>query len=52
MTERRAALENRIASQKLKIQVLDDRIGRLMSQRVDAEDKLAALYAELNRRAS
>lgn len=34
----------RIAAQKRKIDALDERIGRLMSKRVDEEDKLAALY--------
>ena len=38
------ATENMIAAQKRKIEVIDDRIGRLMSQRVTLEEKLAELY--------
>jgi len=41
------ALENRIAAQKRKIAVLDDRIGRMMSRRVTEEDKLGDMYALL-----
>lgn len=39
-------LQNRIEAQKRKIEVLDDRIGRLMSQRVTEEDKLARLLGQ------
>lgn len=42
------ALENRIAAQARKIDVLDDRIGRLMSRRVYEEDRLADLYTKRN----
>jgi len=38
------ATENRIENMKLKLNVLEDRIGRLMTQRADMEDKLADLY--------
>lgn len=47
MMARTATLQNRIAAQKRKIAVLDDRIGRMMSQRVTEEDKLADLYGLL-----
>lgn len=39
---------NRIALLETKLEKLDDRIGELMSQRVDAEEKLAALYGQRN----
>lgn len=37
-------IENRIAAHTARIAVLDSRIGRLMTKRVDEEDKLAELY--------
>lgn len=46
ITDKRTAIENRIEAQKRKIEVIDYRIGRLMSQRVDMEDKLAKMYEE------
>lgn len=42
-------LENRIASIKAKIEVLDSQIGRVMSRRVDMEDKLAAMLEAKNK---
>jgi chaperonin cofactor prefoldin len=45
------ALENQIESMKRKMEVCDDRIGRLMSQRVELEEKLARLYAKRNKNA-
>jgi hypothetical protein len=45
-------LDNQIAAQRRKIEVLDDRIGRLMSRRVDQEDKLARLYDRKNKEAA
>ena len=39
-----SAIDNQIEAQRNRIAVLDARIGRLMSQRVSLEDKLAGLY--------
>jgi len=43
-----SSLDKRIAAQKRKISLLDDRIGRLMTKRADEEDKLAGLYEKTN----
>lgn len=45
-----SALDNRIAAQYRKLEVLDVRIGRLMGKRVDEEEKLANLLKERNAR--
>lgn len=44
-----SSVDNRIEAQKRKIAVTEDKIARLMSLRVDQEEKLAALYEERNR---
>lgn len=41
-------VEWRIQTQKDKLQKLEEKIGRLMSERVDLEEELAALYEERN----
>ncbi len=46
------ALENRIAAQERKLVVIDDRIARIMSRRVEEEDKLAKLYEQRNKAGS
>lgn len=45
-----STLDNRIAAQCRKIETLEGRIGRLMSKRVDEEEKLAHLLARRNAR--
>lgn len=45
-----SALDNRIAAQYRKLAVMDYRIGRMMSQRVEMEKKLATMLDERNRR--
>lgn len=42
-------LENQIQSIKGKIEVCDSKIGRLMSQRVGLEEKLALLLGKQNK---
>lgn len=42
---------NRIQLLEMKLQKIDVRIGELMSQRVEAEEALAALYGQRNARA-
>lgn len=37
-------IDRQIEAAKAKIEKLDDKIGRMLSDRVTAEDKLAALY--------
>jgi hypothetical protein len=43
-----ANIDRQIEAAKAKIEKLDETIGRMMSNRVDMEDKLAALYARKN----
>lgn len=45
-----SALDNRIAAQYRKLAALEDRIGHLMSKRVDEEEKLAELLGQRNLR--
>lgn len=41
-------LQKRIDAAHAQLRKLDERIGQLMSQRVGAEEELAALYDQLN----
>jgi hypothetical protein len=44
----RLPIADLIAKQKARLDDLDDRIGRLMTRRADAEEVLADLYTALN----
>jgi hypothetical protein len=41
-----ATIDNKIAAKLKRIEALDARIGRMMSDRVTLEDELALLYAQ------